>query len=130
MSQRLDWKWIAIGVLIMIALNFAGALLLGAILGPQLGAATDVSQITLTSGQLGLALLINVLSFFIGGFFVGSKSAGRTILEPGISALVAVLLLLAFSRQLTVGNLILGGLVPFGAGLFGGWLGERRQRTA
>ena len=33
-----------------------------------------------------LALLINVLAFLIGGFIVGIKSAGRTIIEPGISA--------------------------------------------
>ena len=77
-----------------------------------------------------LALVINVLSFLIGGFIVGVKSAGRTILEPGISALIAVLIALVISRQLTVTNLIIGGLVPFAAGVLGGWLGERRQAGA
>jgi hypothetical protein len=66
----------------------------------------------------------------IGGFIVGLRSAGRTILEPGISALVAVLIALVISRQLTVLNLIIGGLVPFAAGVLGGWLGERRQGNA
>ena len=31
---------------------------------------------------------LNILAFAIGGFIVGLKSAGRTILEPGISAAV------------------------------------------
>ena len=130
MTGRLDWKWIAIGVLIMMVLNFAGAVLLGLVLRPELAGVTNPEQITLTSGQIWLALLINILSFFIGGLIVGSKSAGRTIAEPGISALAAVLLVLVISGQFTAGNLVVAGLVPFGAGLLGGWLGERRQRSA
>jgi hypothetical protein len=130
MTERLDWKWIGIGVVTMIVLNLAGALLLGLVLGPQLRGVSNVEEITLTSGQMWLALLINVLSFLIGGFIVGIKSTGRTIIEPGISALVAVLIVLVISRQLTAGNLIVGGLVPFAAGILGGWLGERRQSSA
>jgi hypothetical protein len=76
---------------------------------------------------MALALIINILSFLIGGFIVGLKSAGRTILEPGISALVAVIIALLISGQLTALNLIVSGLVPFAAGVLGGWLGERRQ---
>lgn len=130
MTERLDWKWIGIGVVTMIVLNLAGAVLLGLVLAPQLRGVTNVEEITLSSGQMWLALLVNVLSFLIGGFIVGIKSAGRTIIEPGISALAAVLLVLVISRQLTAGNLIVGGLVPFAAGVLGGWLGERRQSSA
>ena len=129
MTGRLDWKWIAIGVAVMVALNFIGALILGSVLGPQLSGATSPADVNLTSGQVTLALAINILSFLIGGFIVGMKSAGRTILEPGISALIAVLIALALSRQLTVANLLIGGLVPFIAGVVGGWLGERSQRA-
>ena len=127
MTGKLDWKWIAIGVVIMVVLNLAAGLLLGVILGPQLKGAASPAEISLSGGQMLLALVINVLSFLIGGFIVGVKSAGRTILEPGISALIAVLIALVISRQLTVTNLIIGGLVPFAAGVLGGWLGERRQ---
>lgn len=130
MTERLDWKWIGIGVLTMIALNFAAALVLGLVLGPQLTGVTSPDQITLSNAQMWLALLINVLSFLIGGFIVGIKSAGRTIIEPGISALAAVLIVLVVSRQLSAGNLIVGGLVPFAAGVLGGWLGEQRQSSA
>jgi hypothetical protein len=111
----------------MIVLNLAGAILMGLILGPQLSGATNVEEITLSSGQMWLALIINFLSFLIGGFIVGIKSAGRTIIEPGISALAAVLIVLAISQQLTAGNLLVGGLVPFLAGVLGGWLGEHRS---
>jgi hypothetical protein len=65
----------------------------------------------------------------VGGFIVGLRSAGRTILEPGISAAIAVALSLLIGGAFTLGNLLAGGLVPFLAGLLGGWLGERRQRS-
>ena len=130
MTERLDWKWIGIGAVTMIALNFAAALVLGLVLGPQLTGVTSPEQITLSTAQMWLALLINVLSFLIGGFIVGIKSAGRTIIEPGISALAAVLIVLVVSRQLSVGNLFIGGLVPFAAGVLGGWLGEQRHPSA
>ena len=130
MTERLDWKWIGIGVVTMIVLNFVAALILGLILAPQLSGVTEPAQIALSSGQMWLALIVNVLSFLIGGFIVGIKSAGRTIIEPGISALAAVLIVLVISRQLSAGNLIVGGLVPFAAGVLGGWLGEQRQTGA
>jgi hypothetical protein len=40
---------------------------------------------------------------------------------------VAVAIALVLSGNLSVVNLVAGGLVPFLAGLLGGWLGERRQ---
>jgi hypothetical protein len=125
--QKLDWKWIAIGLVIMIALSILGGLLVGLILGPQVTAAASPEDVSLTGGQAMLALAVNVLSFLIGGFIVGIKSVGRTILEPGISALIAVLVVLLISHQLTAMNLLVGGLVPFIAGVVGGWLGEKRS---
>ena len=125
--QKLDWKWIAIGLVIMIALSILGGLLVGLILGPQVTAAASPEEVTLTGGQALQALAVNMLSFLLGGFIVGIKSVGRTILEPGISALVAVLVVLLISHQLSVMNLLIGGLVPFIAGVVGGWLGEKRS---
>jgi hypothetical protein len=130
MTGGLDWKWIGIGVLIMIALNLVGGLLLGLVLRPQLSGVTSPEEISLTGGQMALAAVINFLSFAIGGFIVGIKSAGRTILEPGISAAIAVVIALLISGNFTLGNMIAGGLIPFAAGILGGWIGERRQGTA
>ena len=127
MSGKLDWKWIAIGVVIMLVLNLAAGFILAFALRPQLEGVTNPEEITLSGGQMVLMLIINVLSFLIGGFIVGLKSAGRTILEPGISALIAVIITLLLSGQLTALNIVVGGLVPFAAGVLGGWLGERRQ---
>lgn len=74
-----------------------------------------------------MAALIGIASFAIGGYIVGLKSPGRTILEPGISAALAVLIGLLLGGAFTLGNLLAGGLMPFLAGLLGGYLGERRQ---
>ena len=124
---KLDWKWIAIGLVIMVVLSLLGGLLLGLILRPQIEGVASPDEISLGGGSVALALVVNVLSFLIGGFIVGVKSAGRTILEPGISALIAVILVLVISQQLTAMNVLIGGLVPFVAGVVGGWLGEKRS---
>lgn len=132
MMGNLDWKWIGIGVLIMVALNVAGGLILALAVGPALEGVAAPQDIpgALTGGQMALISVINFLAFAIGGFIVGVKSSGRTILEPGISAAIAVVIALLISGNLTFGNIFAGGLVPFAAGVLGGWLGERKQGTA
>ena len=125
----LDWKWIGIGVLIMVALNLVAGLILGLFLGPQLEGVTSPEDLELSGGQVALAAVLNFLAFAIGGFIVGLKSTGRTILEPGISAAIAVVIALLIAGNFTIGNIIVGGIVPFLAGVLGGWLGERRQGT-
>lgn len=129
MGGSLDWKWIGIGVVVMIVLNLIGGLLLAMFIGSQLEGVTSPEDIQLTGGQIALAAVINFLAFAIGGFIVGLKSAGRTILEPGISAAIAVIIALLLSGNFSIVNIIAGGLVPFIAGVLGGWLGERRQGT-
>ena len=130
MTGTLDWKWIGIGVVVMVVLNLIAGVILGLFLAPQLEGVTSPDDIALSEGQIVLAAVLNFLAFAIGGFIVGLKSAGRTILEPGISAAVAVLIALLLSGSFTVVNLLTVGLVPFIAGLLGGWLGERRQGAA
>jgi hypothetical protein len=127
MTGTLDWKWIGIGVVVMIVLNLIAGLILGLFLGSQLEGVTTPEEVQLTGGQIVLASVLNFLAFAIGGFIVGLKSAGRTILEPGISAAIAVVIALLISGNFTFGNIIAGGIVPFIAGVLGGWLGERRQ---
>jgi hypothetical protein len=128
--RNLDWKWIGIGVLIMVGLNIAAGLVLALVLGSDVEGATGVEDVTLSGGQVVLVAVLNFLCFVVGGFIVGIKSVGRTILEPGISAAIAVLIALLISGNFTLANIVAGGLVPFGAGVLGGWLGERRQGTA
>jgi hypothetical protein len=128
-SGRLDWKWIGIGVVVMIVLNLVAGLVLGLFLGEELEGVTSPEDVSLSGGQVVLAGVLNFLAFAIGGYIVGVKSAGRTILEPGISAAVAVLIALLIAGNFSVVNIIAGGIVPFLAGVLGGWLGERRQAT-
>jgi hypothetical protein len=130
MSRTLDWKWIGLGVLIMVGLNLVAGIVLAVLWGGEMQDAASVEDITLSGGQALLAAVLNFLVFAIGGYIVGVKSAGRTILEPGISAAVAVAIALLLAGGFTLTNLLVGGLVPFLAGLLGGWLGERRQGTA
>lgn len=130
MSRSLDWKWIGIGVLIMIGLNIAAGIVLALFWGGEVQQAENVEEITLSGGQAALAAVLNFVVFVIGGYVVGVKSAGRTILEPGISAAIAVALALLIAGSFSLLNILAGGLVPFLAGLLGGWLGERRQAAA
>ena len=130
MKGKIDWMWIAMGALIIVALNFAAGVLLELAIGPPLKITRSEEEINIIGGQILLALMTNAASFLIGGFIVGIKSTGRSILEPGMSALIAVLIALLLSRQITILNLIGGGVIPFFVGLLGGWLGERRQKAA
>ena len=130
MTQKLDWKWIGIGVAIMVVLNIVVGLILGAVLAPQLKGVTNPENVSLSGWQILLAAALNFLAFLIGGYIVGAKSVGRTVLEPGISAAIAVVIALIVSGNFTVLNVLAGGLVPFLAGVLGGWLGERRQVPA
>jgi hypothetical protein len=129
MTGSLDWKWIGIGVVVMVVLNLIAGLILGLVLGAQLEGVAGPDDVQLSGGQIVLAAVLNVLAFAIGGFIVGVKSAGRTILEPGISAAIAVVIGLLISGNFTLVNIVAGGLIPFAAGVLGGWLGERRQGT-
>ena len=129
MTGNLDWKWIGIGVVIMLVLSLLAGLMVGLFLAPELEPGSDARNIELSGGQAAMLALSNLLVFAIGGFIVGLKSAGRTIWEPGISAAIAVLIALLLSGSFSLGNLIAGGLVPFLAGVLGGWLGERRQAS-
>ncbi len=130
MVGGLDWRWVGIGVMVMLGLNLVAGLILGLLVGdavPTTAATPEEAAAVLGGGRLALGALISFASFAVGGYVVGLKSPGRTILEPGISAAVAVAIGLLLGGAFTLGNVLAGGLVPFLAGLLGGYLGERRQ---
>ena len=129
MARGFDWKWVGLGALIMLALSFLGGLIVSLVWGEELAAAAEgpTTDIALTGGQMAIFALISFLSFAIGGYIVGVRSSGRTIIEPAVAAAVAVAIGLLIAGQFSLGNLLAGAIVPFVAGLLGGWLGERRQ---
>lgn len=111
--KRLDIKWIAIGVLVMVGLIVIAGLIL-----KSLGKAASAWY-----------LVSNALAFMIGGFLVGRFSAGRTILEPALAALIAVAGSLLLAGTFSWMGLLTHGFGPFFAALLGGWLGEMIQGT-
>jgi hypothetical protein len=123
-SSGLSWRWIGLGVLIMLATNLVGGFVLGLALGAA-GYSLETSQAEL----IPWFALVGVLAFAIGGFIVGARSPGKTILEPGLAAAIAVALSLAFQGQFNILTMVVGGVVPFLAGVGGGWLGEKLQGT-
>lgn len=130
MAQGLSWRWIGIGVLVMFGLSLIASLLLALVIGgdlPSTAATPEEAAASIGGGRLALGALLGIASYALGGYIVGLKSPGRTILEPGISAAIAVLLGLILGGALTLSNLLIGGVVPFLAGLLGGYLGERRR---
>ena len=131
MARGFDWKWVVRGALIMRSLSFVGGLIVSLVWGEELAAAAEgpTTDIALTGGQLAIFALISFLGFAIGGYIVGLRSAGRTILEPAVAAAVAVAIGLLIAGNFSAGNLLAGAIVPFIAGLLGGWLGERRQAS-
>ena len=131
MARSFDWKWVGIGALIMLVLSFVGGLVISLIWGEELAAAAEgpTTDVALTGGQLAIFALVSFLGFAIGGYIVGLRSAGRTILEPAVAAAVAVAIGLLIAGNFSFGNLLAGAVVPFIAGLLGGWLGERRQAS-
>ena len=135
MTRNLDWRWIGIGTAIMFGLNLVAGLILLPLLGgldavpaDASGAPTGDLAAGIGGGRLLVAALVSFLSFAVGGYIVGTRSPGRTIVEPGISALIAVAISLLIGGAFTLGGLFAGGLVPFLAGLLGGWYGERRSQ--
>jgi len=127
--MNIDWKWVGLGTLIMLLLSIVAGIIFGVFAASALEGVADPGDVSLTGGQMALAGLLNVLAFAAGGYIVGLKSAGRTIWEPAISAAVAVAFVLLLSGNFSAGNVLGGGLVPFLAGLGGGWLGEKRQAS-
>ena len=113
-----SWAWALGGSVIMCGAGFLMGLLVGMV-GGALG-------VELGIGGLAVA---GLLAFGLGGFIIGRRSAGKTILEAGVAAALAVVGALLLTGTLTVLGVVAGGALPFLAGLTGGWLGEKAQGT-
>ena len=57
MTRKLDWKWIGIGVVIMVVLNIVVGLILGAVLAPQLKEVTNPENVSLSGWQVQRLLI-------------------------------------------------------------------------
>ncbi len=113
-SDGLQWSWVGFGVLIMFGVTFFAGLIMG------LAGLGD---------SLGVSVIVSLGAFTLGGFIVGSRSPGKTIYEPGVAALIAVLIGMLLQGEFDLLALAIGGVLPFLAAVAGGYLGEKSQGT-
>ncbi len=74
MPRELDWRWIGIGVAIMVGLNVVASLILVLVMGdrvPSTAATPEEAVAGLGGGRLALGALIGSASFVLGGYLVG-----------------------------------------------------------
>ena len=76
--------------------------------------------------------LLNLVSFFIGGFIIGLISPGIRTREPAVGAFISVALMLCLSLftpysfiNFSLTKMLIGGVVAFFLALAGARLGER-----
>jgi hypothetical protein len=108
--------WTIGGTVLMFITNLGG------------GFAAGLAGITSIYAMAGLG----ALCFALGGFIIGWKSEGQTILEAGLAAALATAITVSVRGAL--GSLIMqpvalviGLGIPFAAGVLGGWIGEKVQ---
>jgi hypothetical protein len=130
MNESISPKWLAIGAALIIGLNIMWSLLLADAVGVPL-----VLSMGPIGGLLVFALILSVLSFFVGGLFLGRLSPGETVKEAGLASVIAVIFNVIISTVLTgqfpgfLGIAIVGGL-GYGLGILGGKAGEAWQRSS
>ena len=112
-----QWKWVLVGIVVGFALNIFFVFLLSTIFLNWL----------LKSAFVGF-----VISFVVTGFVVGLKSPGKTIREPAVAGIAAVILDCIFlgiivHLMVPVTYLIVGLVLGFLLSFLGAWLGEKYQ---
>lgn len=124
----LQWRWVLLGTMVTLGIcGIAAAATVAVAASATLrGAAEGDEAATSLLVTAGCGFL---LGFFLGGVVVGRMSKGRTIIEPGLSAILAVLVLLGLGGALDRSMTPILCISPFLAivSLFGGWLGEKWQ---
>ena len=122
-AQTFSVKWVFLSVLIYISVEIVLGILVG---GVVVGKYMSVSLRFMLQG------LLNLVSYFVGGFIIGLISPGLRIYEPAAGAFLAVSLMLLLSFftplrfvQFTMTKMLVGGGIAFFLALAGARLGER-----
>ena len=122
-ERPFSWKWVIISMTVFIGIE----LILGGLLGYLvLGKYLSLSLKFLVQG------LLNLSSYFVGGFIIGMISPGLRIREPAWGAFFSVALMLIMSIftpysfiRFSLSKLIIGGIIAFFLALTGARLGEK-----
>ena len=122
-GQPFSTKWMLASMAIFIGIE----LLLGGIVGQIV-----VGRFMSLSLRFMLQGLLNVVSFFIGGFIIGVISPGLRVREPATGAFLSVVLMLILSIftpysfiRFSLTKMIIGGVVAFCLALTGAKIGEK-----
>ncbi len=101
-------------------------LILGGMIGTFVGGYMSISLRFMLQG------LLNLISFFIGGFIIGLISPGIRIYEPAAGAFlsVSVMLILAIFTpfrfiHFSLSKMLIGGAIAFALALLGARAGEK-----
>ncbi len=122
-SHTFSKKWMFISMAIFIGVElFFGGLIGGLVVGKFM----SLSLRFLLQG------ILNLISFFIGGFIIGLISPGIRIYEPAVGAFLSVSIMLCLSIftpysfiHFSLTKMIIGGVVAFFLALAGARLGEK-----
>ena len=122
-TQPFSKKWVLASTAIFVVVElFLGGLIGNLVVG------------TFLSLNLRFLLqgLLNLISFFIGGFIIGLISPGIRIFEPALGAFLSVALMLCLSFftpysfiQFSMTKMLIGGAIAFFLALAGARAGEK-----
>ena len=118
-GQGIGWRWVAVGVLI--------------VLGTQSLIAAVLAAFGFEIASLATFVAVISLGFFTGGVVVGLLSPGYTAWEAGFASVIAALGTVFLAARLLEFGAGLVAIVPIAVGwgllcgLAGGFLGERLQ---
>ncbi len=115
--ESLDWKWVGIGILILLVVQVALNIVF-----------TVFGLLTLGFGFI-LFIVAKPIAYFLGGLLTGYVSPGVTIREPAVSAVIIAVAGIIFdaSRGGILG-IIVSGVVALFLAIAGAQIGERMQR--
>jgi hypothetical protein len=122
--EKFDWRWVSVGFLFMVGAHIGVYWLLR----PVISDLTLRQERVVTGAALtaGVALAI----YFLGGLLIGRMSVGRTVKEPavgGVLAVVGVFVFQLFLGQVNIAGLVIGAPFCFGVAYVGGLVGEKWQ---
>ena len=122
-EQSFSKKWMFASVAIFIGVE----LILGGLIGNVV-----VGRFLSRSLYFILQGVLNLVSFFIGGFIIGLISPGIRIREPAVGAFLSVSIMLCLSIftpysfiHFSLTKMLVGGVIAFSLALVGARLGEK-----
>ena len=120
-DRQIDWKWVLVAIVVLLAAQIALSILFGVL-----------SILTLGIG-LVLFIVLKPVVYFLGGILTGYISPGVTVREPAIAAVIVSVAGAIFDGRGTGGGTLIGTIVAaviaFFCALAGAQIGERLQRS-